>query len=262
MALRGVLHQEAAGDRFAVRRLPPAPELAPFVDYHWVVRWDLRGRPPYRQPVLAHPHVHLVYEAGGPRVYGIDRGLFTRLLAGRGRVHGIRFTPGGFRAYSGGRPVGALADLRLPAEEFFGPSIAALNPLVLRSPEETGPAAAPLLPAPAADPQAAFAGELVAAVGADRGLLRVGQLAALAGLSVRSLQRLFHEYVGAGPKWVIRRARLHELTDRAAGAAVRDAPVDWSALAADLGYADQAHLTRDFTAATGLSPTAYAAAGR
>jgi AraC-like DNA-binding protein len=32
--------------------------------------------------------------------------------------------------------------------------------------------------------------------------------------------------------------------------------VDWAALAADLGYADQAHLTRDFTAALGMPPSA------
>ncbi|MGH3223253.1 MAG: AraC family transcriptional regulator [Streptosporangiaceae bacterium] len=34
--------------------------------------------------------------------------------------------------------------------------------------------------------------------------------------------------------------------------------MDWAALAADLGYADQAHLTRDFTATIGVSPARYA----
>ena len=38
--------------------------------------------------------------------------------------------------------------------------------------------------------------------------------------------------------------------------------VDWAALAADLGYADQAHLTRDFTATLGVPPSRYAAEGR
>jgi AraC-like DNA-binding protein len=36
--------------------------------------------------------------------------------------------------------------------------------------------------------------------------------------------------------------------------------VDWAALAADLGYADQAHLTRDFTAALGMPPSRFRAA--
>ena len=55
--------------------------------------------------------------------------------------------------------------------------------------------------------------------------------------------------------WVIRRYRLHELTQRlAAGTAV-----DWAGLAAQLGYADQGYFFRDFTAMFGESPTRYAA---
>jgi AraC-like DNA-binding protein len=65
---------------------------------------------------------------------------------------------------------------------------------------------------------------------------------------------LFAEYVGIGPKWVIRRYRPHEVTTRMAAGAV----IDLATLAADLGYADQAHFTRDFTAMFGESPTHYA----
>ena len=36
--------------------------------------------------------------------------------------------------------------------------------------------------------------------------------------------------------------------------------MDWAALASDLGYADQAHLTRDFTVTIGVPPARYAAA--
>jgi AraC-like DNA-binding protein len=67
---------------------------------------------------------------------------------------------------------------------------------------------------------------------------------------------LFGDYVGVSPKWVMRRARLHEAALRADGGE----PVDWAALAADLGYADQAHLTREFTATIGVPPSRYAAA--
>ena len=71
---------------------------------------------------------------------------------------------------------------------------------------------------------------------------------------MRGLQRLFAEYVGIGPKWVIRRYRLHEVTARmAAGRAI-----DWAALAADLGYADQGHFIRDFKTMFGEPPTWYA----
>ena len=92
---------------------------------------------------------------------------------------------------------------------------------------------------------------LVEAIAADRGTTRVAQVAEQAGLTVRSLQRLFAEYVGAGPKWVIQRCRLQ---DAAARVAAQDDDLDWAALAAELGFADQAHLTRAFTATIGVPP--------
>lgn len=82
------------------------------------------------------------------------------------------------------------------------------------------------------------------------------QLAARLGLSTRTLQRLFTEHVGLGAAVVVRRQRLHEVAARAlAGDAV-----DWSRVAVELGYCDQAHLVRDFTAAVGAPPARYAAA--
>jgi AraC-like DNA-binding protein len=108
---------------------------------------------------------------------------------------------------------------------------------------------------PERDPAAEQAAGLVERITGDPGLRRVDQLAAAAGMSARSLQRLFAGYVGVSPKWVMRRARLHEAAERADGGEL----VDWAELAADLGYSDQAHLTRDFTTTIGVPPTHYAA---
>jgi len=96
---------------------------------------------------------------------------------------------------------------------------------------------------------------MVERITAEPSMFRVDQVAADLGLPVRRLQRLFAEYVGASPKWVLRRARLHE----AAARADQGVGIDWAALASDLGYADQAHMTRDFTAAVGAPPARYAA---
>jgi AraC-like DNA-binding protein len=88
----------------------------------------------------------------------------------------------------------------------------------------------------------------------DRAIKRADDLARVAGLSVRSLHRAFERYVGVGPKWVIRRARVHEAAERvAAGESVA-----WGGLAHELGYHDQAHLIRDFKAQIGVTPAAYA----
>lgn len=73
-------------------------------------------------------------------------------------------------------------------------------------------------------------------------------------MSTRRMQRLFREYVGVTPKWVIQRYRLIEAAARlAAGRAD-----DLADLALDLGYADQAHFIRDFKRIVGRPPAGYA----
>jgi AraC-like DNA-binding protein len=256
---RGVLHPDLAGARFQLARYRPPPRLAPFVDFCWIVRWDLRGQRPHVQQILPHPNVNLAFEESGAAVFGVDRNLFVRRLSGRGKALGVRFRPGGFRPFWDG-PVSRLTDRTIPATEVFGTAVAAALEAIMSAPGDAAMVAraqdflAAVLPD--RDPAAERAAELVALINADPLLTRVDQLAAVSGVSVRQLQRLFAEYVGVGPKWVMRRARLHEAAQRADRGAVDQ----WSAMAADLGYADQAHLTREFTATIGVPPTRYARA--
>ncbi|HEV2639614.1 MAG TPA: helix-turn-helix domain-containing protein [Actinocrinis sp.] len=254
---RGVLRPVLAAERFELLRREPTGPAAEFVEFHWIVRWDLRGRPAHPQQVLSHPNVHLVFEEPGPFVYGVQRGLFERRLTGAGRVFGVKFLPGGFRPLLGS-PVLDLVDRRVPAADLFGPAVVRAQREVLGAsdPDAMRRAAEEFLRGvlPEPDPTAREAAGIVARITEAPTLFRVDQLAAETGLSVRSLQRLFAEYVGAGPKWVLRRARLHEAAARAEQAT----EIDWSALATDLGYADQAHLTRDFTATVGAPPARYA----
>jgi AraC-like DNA-binding protein len=114
-------------------------------------------------------------------------------------------------------------------------------------------ALAPHRPDP--DPTVDRAADLVAVVDAEPGIRRVEQLADRVGLGVRALQRLCAEWIGIGPKELVRWARLHEAAGRAA-----QGPVDWAALADELGYADQAHLIRDFSRVVGEPPARYARA--
>ncbi|MFD5466043.1 DUF6597 domain-containing transcriptional factor [Kitasatospora sp. NPDC127059] len=250
---RGVLHPARAAELIRVDRLAPAPAVARFVEYYWTVRWDLTGHPPYEQKVLAHPNVHLVFEAPRARVYGVDRSLFVRRLEGAGQVLGVKFRPGAFRPFAG-HPVGELADRSVPAADYFGPGADKANTLVLDGPgaERADAFLLPRLPAP--DPVAEEVAAMVERITGSPDLCRVDDLARELGLTVRRLQRLFAEYVGASPKWVLRRARLHEAAERVSA----EGELDLAALAVELGYADQAHLTRDFTAAVGISPARYA----
>ena len=86
----------------------------------------------------------------------------------------------------------------------------------------------------------------------------VEELAEASGLSVPQLQRLFHQYVGVTPKWVIKRFRLQEAAERIE----QDASVPLAELAAELGYFDQAHFIRDFKSVLGQSPATYRKRGQ
>jgi AraC-like DNA-binding protein len=257
----GVLHAAAAATRFTLNRYPPPDDLAPVVDFCWVIRWDLRGQPAHEQAILPHPNVNLAFEAAGAAVFGVDTKIFARRLTGQGRAIGVRFRPGGFRPFHC-EPISRLNDRVVPAAGILGPAAdqACAAAMAADADDEAMMAAAAGLlrgRAVVADPVVEQVAGLVGRITEDPGLRRVAQLAEVSGLPERRLQRLFADYVGVSPKWVMRRARLHEAALRVE--ADGPASVDWAALAADLGYADQAHLSRDFTATVGVPPTRYAA---
>jgi AraC-like DNA-binding protein len=89
----------------------------------------------------------------------------------------------------------------------------------------------------------------------DPSLLRSSDAAIATGVDLRSLQRRFRHYIGVGPKWVIRRYRLHEAAQRLKA----ESPPALADLAASLGYADQAHFARDFKQVVGQTPGAFVA---
>ncbi|MFF9868150.1 DUF6597 domain-containing transcriptional factor [Streptomyces sp. NPDC013953] len=257
---RGVLHPRRSAAVVSMSRHEPTVGLARFVEFYWLVRWDRRGRPAHEQKVLAHPNIYLVFEAPRAHVYGVDRSLFVRRLEGAGHVLGVKFRPGGFRPFTD-RPVAELADRVVPATAILGATADTVNQAVLRSSDAstlvTRVESFLLARLPEPDPVAEQVAAMVEHITAATDLRTVDQVAERFGVTVRRLQRLFHEYVGAGPKWVLRRARLHEATRRAD----HGTDVSWATLADELGYADQAHFTRDFTAAVGISPARYTGRG-
>ncbi len=253
---RGVLRPDLAADRFGLAKHKASAPLAPFVDYYWIVRWDLRGQPPYEQTILPHPNVHLVFEASGAGIYGVDRSLFARQLSGQGKALGVRFRAGCFRPFWAA-PISQLSDRVVPATRVFGSLAEKTRQAIMCADADadmTSHAESLLFAGlPERDPVAERVARLVELITSDCSLRRVDQLGLASGLSVRSLQRMFADYVGVSPKWVMRRARLHEAAERADSGE----PVDWAALAVDLGYADQAHLSREFTATIGVPPSRY-----
>ena len=255
---RGVVGSHSVRRQSPVRRFLPEGPLEPLVEHFWSIAWDLRGQGTAMGETLPHPSVYLVIEAGRSGLAGVNTHRFRRQLEGRGRVFGIKFHPGAFRPFWH-EPVHTLTDRVVPLGEAFGGAGAALEAAVLACGEDECSAIALLeafllhrLPDP--DARAQQARQLVALVLEDRTLTQAEALARTAGLSLRSLQRLFKECVGVSPKWVIQRYRLHD----AMACLERDRSVDLPALALRLGFCDQAHFIRVFKAFLGRTPTEYA----
>jgi AraC-like DNA-binding protein len=247
----GILNARAAR---GLMRYWPSVDLAPFVEHYWIVRWDLDE--PVTAETLPHPSVHMVLERNRSEVVGVMRGRFTRTLEGIGRVIGTKFRPGAFRSFID-RSVASLTDRRWPVRDLFGARVGRFDVEALRHDDDRESIAAieSFLRSfrPAGSEAMDLAGRITAHIAGNREITRVEQVAGEFATNARAMQRLFREYVGVTPKWVIQRYRLIEAAERlAAGSAT-----DLSALAADLGYADQAHFTRDFKRIVGRPPAGY-----
>ncbi len=240
--------------RFTVERLAPREFLAEFVDYYWLVRWNLPE--PHRQQVVPQPRVHVAAEGGRLLVHGVTQKPFFRTLDGSGHVLGAAFHPGGFRPLLR-TSVGSISGSVQPAAGLLGvddPPVAA-RILGGHDSAEMVEALEEYLVGigPKPDPTGRRVTELVAEAERRTEITRAEVLAVEAGMSLRSLQRLFAEYVGVGPKWVIQRFRILD----AIAAAHSGEVTDWAELARELGFSDQAHLTRVFTQVVGTPPASY-----
>lgn len=253
---RGIVDPRAGFEHFTLTRHEPSPDLAWAVDRYWVVRWDMRDGDSYEQRVIPHAAVHLVFEAGAATIQAISPHAFVRRLERRGLAFGVKFQPAGFRPFLRGA-VSAIAGQRLAASVVFGAEIDDIARILGGVDDVNGSTAVvetflrslgtqPL-------PKTASLNAVVDLIVADKSLTRVGDLAERLGTNTRKLQRLFADHVGLSPKWVISRCRIHE----AAEMATRQTSIDWAGLATELGYSDQSHLVRDFTATVGTSPNRY-----
>jgi methylphosphotriester-DNA--protein-cysteine methyltransferase len=86
------------------------------------------------------------------------------------------------------------------------------------------------------------------------GNLSIASLAPALGVTRQYLARAFALHVGVSPKTFARVARVRKVLARARVAS----RVDWSALALDAGYYDQAHLVGEVKELTGQTPTEWA----
>jgi AraC-like DNA-binding protein len=244
-------------------------ELAEIVTAYWRVSGDGSNIP--MSEILPDGHVELVFNLGDPvglsgPAYNDDQPL--RAVVGplskairliyRGPVNtfGIRFHPARGAGFFG-KVATDLTDKLLPLAAVC-PRLDGLLERVLRvNPRLECDAGRTALERALAE-QLAFAlppdDEITATVDrltATNELPSVAQIADEVGISPRQLQRRFLSAVGVPPKRfvrVVRFARVWQL-------ATMCPKEKWAVLAAEHGYADQAHLVREFRAFGAKPPT-------
>lgn len=183
----------------------------------------------------------LMFESGAREVVGLFDEVAMPMLSAGTRLRGIRFRPEAVGA-AFGVDAATLRNQTLPLEDVVGTRRAhrladeARIDAWIRSVE--------------LDRRAAAAVRLLTVE------LRVEDVSARIGISVRQLRRIVLAEAGVGPKAFQRIARLRRLlasAERGDGLA---------AAAVTAGYSDQAHMTREVSRLSGLTPAALLAERR
>ncbi|SDO89480.1 transcriptional regulator, AraC family [Klenkia soli] len=259
-------HLRAPGDRsHTMYRYAPDADLAPLVQRFWIPVWSVPPGQESAQHVLQYPVALLVVAHDYARFYGVVTGLSTTTLVGDGWAVGVMLTPAA-GALVAGVDMSTSTDRHVDIAEVLGPADPTDRVRAAMAADPHDPAAhraamaaygdalRPLLPV---DAEGELVDRVVALVESRPDLLRVAQLCEATGLGERALQRLVQRRLGLTPKWLIQRRRLHEAAER-----LRHGEGSMAETAAVLGYADQAHFTRDWTAVTGTPPARFAASHR
>jgi AraC-like DNA-binding protein len=254
---------------FDYRTRGPAPSLRPMVELLWYARGTIGYRRERIAPtgstvaliVLGDPIIERADDGRGPEVrsdVGLLIGPHDRPIVNEptGETHaiGIVCTPIGCDPALGIAPTRVRGRV-VPLGEHW-PSATGLRERLLRMDDPTGmldvveshlvASAGPMTP------RLERMARAVALLEADP-TTAVARIAATVGVSHGYLDREFRRSVGMGPRALARLLRVRRLLE---GLDVRG-DIDWAGEAAALGWADQAHLIRDFRRHTGVTPTRY-----
>jgi AraC-like DNA-binding protein len=232
----------------AYREFRPPPALADVVACTWERTVPRSGDASQAQRVLPDACVDLVWRDGELIAAGPDtRAALSPLVAGE-TVVGIRMRPGAAGALLG-LPASELRDMRVPLDALWGSRGSDLAGRVADAadPDRRRVLCDALLARRAdtldADPLVLGAMRLL-----GRPASRVRDLADALAISERQLRRRFETAVGYGPKLADRILRFQRFLAHA------PRTDSLARLAFDLGYADQAHLTRECGELSGLPP--------
>ncbi|WP_169087479.1 helix-turn-helix domain-containing protein [Paenibacillus sp. PL91] len=253
----GILQMNEGEKKFQLSRYAPSEPLSHFIKHYWTVSWNLEGEPPYLQDVVPHPCVNMVMENDRSGIYGVSSRVYTKRLEGTGQVFGVKFLPGGFYPFIHS-PLSKLTDQALSVEAVFGTEALRYEQQLHSTADITSKIAHTealfLQSLPRQSDAITLINLIISRIQEDRELTKVEQICVLFDINKRKLQRLFNQYVGISPKWVIKLYRLQN----AAEAIDTGRHPDLLKLSAELGYYDQSHFIKEFKSMIGKTPDMYA----
>jgi AraC-like DNA-binding protein len=253
----------------------PAPPLDALISRLW--DWEMPPATHHYERVLPTPGAALIINLheNETRVYTDDAErrclrapaaviggpcVRSQIIDTAEQVHvmGVVFHPGGAHALTG-EDHEALVQQDIGLEDIFGGSAHALREQLLNTPDAVQRLGVLEYWLRAHMRMAQLAPEVLQAldaIGRCPQVTRIGVLVRDTGLSEYRFGRLFRRQVGMGPKRYARLLRFRAVVETV----YRSDRVDWSGVAADGGYGDQAHLVREFRDFSGMTPTAFMAA--
>lgn len=248
---RGVLYPARLPE---FHRLPAAGVAGELVAWFWIPEWRMEPGRASRQAIVGYPALNLVVEGTAVSLSGATTRASHRDLEGTGWAVGALLRPAAAAALAS-----APAELLDSERTIDAPELAAAVAGAMSAGHDHRERATRAFsewlvrrvgPVGDAGRQAnALMDVLMGEDAADS----VEEAATRLAVSVRTLQRLAHRHVGVSPAAMIRRRRLQEAAERLRG----EPTLDLARLAAESGYADHAHLTRDFRRVLGITPRMY-----
>lgn len=248
---------EEAKPKFKYRELAPPTSLSGIITCFFEFVANGSGGEKIPHVVIPDGCISILFRfnrASGERallIKGLDTEPFRTIVDGADCHWGVKISPAAARAVFGCPPeslrTGPVLD-RFPklTTDLAGPRVKCFEDFaafLVRGFEGLG------IDASNADPIVA---EAVRTIAGSAGEIKVSEVANLAGLSPRQLTRRFRSASGLTPKQFARFCRL-----RATGISLLDSDISWAQRAAELGFTDQAHLTRELAALTGDRPREF-----
>jgi AraC-like DNA-binding protein len=237
----------------------PSGPLADFVDLIWI--YEGYAPPHAQERLVPQPLMSLVitFDRAGVTWNGVTGPRTESMLLDTSKpfsVIGVSFKAGGGFPFFG-MPAGELHNLTVPLDAVWGPRAGAVCEALL---ETEAPVArfsilerALLVSARGQFDRHPAVRYAVGELGRRSRPRPVARVAEHIGLSQRRFIELFRNEVGLTPKAFSRVCRFQQ----ALGRVEHLTEVDWTEVALDCGYFDQAHFIHDFREFAGVSPTTY-----